>query len=148
MNEAVPTALAVEQAMYVDAPRERVFELLTNVSEIRRWMPMSAFEPRVGGRFEFVRGDWQAEGEVTELESPRLVVYTWDWRNQPLGVRTEVRWELEEDGEGTLVRFSHRGFHDPEQHADHGHGWTFYVSRLKTAAEGGDPGPDDLVPRR
>jgi hypothetical protein len=33
VNEAVRTALAVEQAMYVDAPRERVFELLTDVNE-------------------------------------------------------------------------------------------------------------------
>ena len=146
MSQSVPTALAVEQTIYIEASREAVFELLTDIEQIPRWMPVTVFEPHVGGRYEFLRGDWNSFGEVIEFDPPRLVTYTWDWRNQPLGVRTEVRWELEQDGDGTLVRLTHRGLPDSDQQAAHGHGWSHYIARLKTAAEGGDPGPDDLAP--
>ena len=55
---------------------------------------------------------------------------------------TEVRFELEEDAGGTIVRLSHRGFPEPAQRESHSHGWSHYALRLKTVAEGGDPGPD------
>src|SRR5262249_28647008 len=100
VNGTAAAALAVEQTIRIRAPRERVFRLLTDLAEIPRWMPVTAFEPRVGGRVEFVKGEMHAEGEVTEFEPPRAIAYTWDWRNQPLGARTEVRFELAEDGDG------------------------------------------------
>jgi len=96
MSEAQAAALAVHHTVHIDAPRERVFELLSDPAQIPSWMPVTALEPRLGGRFEFVRDEWQAVGEVIAFDPPRLVAYTWDWRNQPMGVRTEVRWELEE----------------------------------------------------
>ena len=142
MSGAAAAALVVEQTIHIEAPRPRVFELLTNAAEIARWMPVVTFEPRVGGRLEFVKGEWEAEGEVIEFEPPRAVAYTWDWRNQPLGAQTEVRFELEEDAGGTIVRLSHRGFPEPAQRESHSHGWSHYALRLKTVAEGGDPGPD------
>jgi uncharacterized protein YndB with AHSA1/START domain len=142
VNETAAAALAVDQTIRIRAPRERVFRLLTDLAELPRWMPVTAFEPRVGGRVEFVKGDMHAEGEVTEFEPPRAVAYTWDWRNQPLGARTEVRFELAEDGDGTLVHLTHRGFREEERRARHAVGWTHYAARLATVAEGGDPGPD------
>jgi len=103
-----------------------------------------AFESRLGGRFEMVRGEWEAAGEVIEFEPPRAVAFTWDWRNQPLGARTEVRFELEEDGGATVVHLRHTGFSEQAQQASHSEGWEHYTGRLKTIAEGGDPGPDLL----
>jgi uncharacterized protein YndB with AHSA1/START domain len=148
MKQTAATAFAVRRSIHITAPRPRVFELLTDVAEAARWIPITVFEPRLGGRVVFARGEAVAEGEVIEFDPPRSVAYTWDWRDRPLGVRTEVRWELDEDGDGTLVRLSHTGFRDPERRADHEHGWSHYTRRLKTAAEGGDPGPDQLEPRR
>jgi len=144
MNGTTAAALAVEQTIRIRAPRERVFSLLTDVAEIPRWLPVVALEPRVGGRFELIKGDWHAEGEVTQFEPPRAIAYTWDWRKQPLGARTEVRFELEEDDDGTVVRLSHRGFREEGQQASHAHGWSYYGDRLRTVAEGGDPGPDRM----
>jgi uncharacterized protein YndB with AHSA1/START domain len=144
MSGAGATALAVEQTIRIEAPRERVFALLTDIAEIPRWMPAVTFDRQVGGRFEMVKGEWHAEGEVIELDPPRVVAYTWDWRNQPLGARTEVRFELEEDGAATIVRLTHRGFREPDQQASHDHGWAHYGQRLKTVAEGRDPGPDRM----
>ena len=50
--------------------------------------------------------------------------------------------ELEPDGEGTLLRFSHSGLPDADATAQHGHGWDHYLARLEIAARGGDPGRD------
>lgn len=45
------TTADVTQAIDVDAPRERVWELLTDPAELPRWWPDAAeLEPRVGGR--------------------------------------------------------------------------------------------------
>ena len=51
MSDTQATALSVEQTIRIEAPRERVFALLTDGAEIPRWMPMT-LEPRVGGRVE------------------------------------------------------------------------------------------------
>jgi uncharacterized protein YndB with AHSA1/START domain len=144
MSDLAAAALAVEQTIRIEAPRRRVFALLTDVTEMPRWFPIVTFEPRVGGRFEAIKGEWEAEGKVIEFEPPRAVAYTWDWRNQPIGARTEVRFELEEDGEGTIVRLTHRGFPEQAQKESHTRGWSYYAERLKTVAEGGDPGPDRM----
>lgn len=144
MSEVRAAALAVEQTIRIEAPRERVFALLTEVAKGPGWFPITVFEARLGGRVEVVRDEWHAEGEVIEFEPPRLVAYTWDWRNQPLGARTEVRWELEEDTGGTLVRLSHTGFREQAQRESHNGGWAYYGQRLKIVAEGGQPGPDRM----
>lgn len=142
MSDLAPAALAVEQTIRIEAPREQVFALLTDVAEMPRWMPVVAFEPHLGGRFEMVKDDWEAEGEVIEFDPPRAVAFTWDWRNQPLGARTEVRFELEEDGAATVVRLTHAGFPEQAQQKSHSEGWAHYIGRLKKIAEGDDPGPD------
>ena len=49
---------------------------------------------------------------------------------------------LEPDGEGTLLRFTHRDLPSAASAESHGHGWDHYMSRLVTAAAGGDPGVD------
>lgn len=147
MSGLVSPSLALEQTIRIKAPRERVFALLTDVAHLPRWMPVVSFEARLGGRFEMVKDEWTAEGEVIEFEPPRAVAFTWDWRNQPLGARTVVRFELEEDGPETVVRLTHTGFSEQAQQESHGAGWEHYAGRLKTIAEGGDPGSDHPVLR-
>src|SRR5579864_9826423 len=137
-GEVLPAELAVEQTIRIAAPRERVFALLTDVAQMPRWMPVTIFEARVGGRFEFARNA-VAVGEVIEFDPPRVVTFTWDWRDQPLGRRTVVRFELAEDGGGTLVRLTHSGFRAQDQCEVHRRGWFHYGQRLKLVAEGGTP---------
>lgn len=135
--------LTVERTVRILAPREHVFELLTDVRQMTRWIPVVTFEPQIGGRFEMVvDGEWVAEGEVFEYSPPASIGFTWDWRNQPLGAPTQVRFDLEEDGAATVVRLRHTGFPELAQQDSHTRGWTHYTLRLKTAAEGRDPGPD------
>jgi uncharacterized protein YndB with AHSA1/START domain len=136
--------LTVDKTIRINAPREHVFKLLSDPKEIKRWKPMTSFEPRVGGHYQFEKGEWIAVGEIVEFDPPRVVAYTWDWKNSPLGTRTVVKYELQADGDATIVRLTHTGFTDAERAKAHGEGWEHYGQRLKIAAEGGDPGPDTM----
>lgn len=145
MTNGAPTALSVERTIHIDASRERVFELLTDVAQMPRWIPVVTFEPRVGGRFEMVNGDWIAEGTVTAIDPPNSLAYTWDWRNQPLGALTHVSFDLVDDAGGTLLTLRHSGFPHPDQQASHTRGWDHYLARVTMLAEGRDPGPDPFL---
>ena len=56
---------------------------------------------------------------------------------------TTVEFELVPDGDGTLVRLTHRGI-PAEDVPIHRAGWDVFVPRLALAAEGGAPGPMPL----
>jgi uncharacterized protein YndB with AHSA1/START domain len=136
--------LLVEQEIHIAAPPERVFALLTDPDQIARWMPVT-LDPRVGGAFRMGTGEWEVLGEVTALEPPRRISFTWDFPNRPIGARTEVTFELEPEGGGTRVRVRHTGFVTQEEADAHARGWTHYTGRLAAVAEGRDPGPDELA---
>jgi uncharacterized protein YndB with AHSA1/START domain len=144
MTEATTTAFEVKQSIEIEAPRERVFALVATPEGMAKWAPYTAFEPRLGGRYDFVKDEWHATGEVTEIDPPRVVAYTWDWLNEPLGVRTEVRFELEDSGAGTILHLTHVGLPSEQQRKSHDHGWAHYAGRVKDVAEGRDPGPDKM----
>lgn len=134
----------VEKTIHIDAPQEAVFKLLSDPEQIKRWQPMTEYDPRLGGALRFEKGEWIAVGEIVEFDPPRVVAYTWDWQNAPLGARTIVKFALTKDGKGTLVQLTHSGLLDAERAEAHGEGWAHYLKRLKITAEGGDPGPDTM----
>ena len=78
-----------------------------------------------------------AEGRFVELDPFQRVVFTWSWASSPLSSlppgSTVVTVHLRPDGDGTLPH--------AEQEI-HEAGWSLYLDRLVTVAEGGDPGPD------
>jgi uncharacterized protein YndB with AHSA1/START domain len=124
-----------------------VYAYLTDSERWARWQGESAeIEPVPGGRFRMtVANASTAEGEFVALEPDRRVVFTWGWVGHPAvppGSST-VEVELLPDGDGTLVRLTHRGL-PPEERSIHRAGWDHYLPRLAAAATGGDPGPDVL----
>jgi predicted dithiol-disulfide oxidoreductase (DUF899 family)/uncharacterized protein YndB with AHSA1/START domain len=146
-------AFAVQREIHIDAPRERVFELLSSRDRIASWMPATTFEPHVGGKVAFTFApegvDWLTIGQVTEFEPPERVAFTWDHPSEPLGAVTEIRFELTPDEGGTRVRLTHTGFVSEEQQIDHDGGWTYFLDRLKVAGEGGTPEIDgDILASR
>ena len=89
-----------------------------------------------------------ASGEFVEVDPPRRLVYTWGWEPGadgpnpvPPGSST-VEIELVPEGDGTLLRFTHRDLPSDEAAKSHGHGWDHYLARLQIAAAGGDAGED------
>ncbi|MFC5219770.1 SRPBCC family protein [Streptomyces coerulescens] len=142
MNEGV---VMIERL--IAARPETVFSFFTDRDKWLSCMGRSGefvFEP--GGAYRTnVTGENVAEGRFIEIDPPKRLVFTWGWAEGGMPVApgsTTVEITLEPVPEGTLLRLHHRGLPTPEACAAHEEGWTHYVERLATAAQGGDPGDD------
>jgi uncharacterized protein YndB with AHSA1/START domain len=149
------TEMAVEKELTIDASPETVWEFLVQPEKATRWMGTAAtLDARPGGEYHVdVIDGHVARGEFVEVERPRRLVYTFGWEPEegnpgavPPG-STTIEIELVPDGDGTLLRFSHR-LDSVDDAGKHAPGWDHYLDRLATAAEGGDPGPDPWVEER
>jgi uncharacterized protein YndB with AHSA1/START domain len=94
-------------------PPERVWNALTDPAALGEWLMDNSFEPRLGHRFQFrttPRPGFKGlvDCEVTELDPPRRLAYTWHggWTGRP----TVVTYTLEAVPEGTRQRLDHTGF--------------------------------------
>jgi uncharacterized protein YndB with AHSA1/START domain len=129
----------------VAASPAAVYAYLTDSTRWARWQGVGAdLDPVPGGRFRMLMGNgMSAEGQFLELVPDERVVFTWGWvghETLPPGSST-VEIELVPEGEGTLVRLTHRGL-PAEELEIHAVGWRHYLPRLALAAEGGEPGID------
>ena len=88
---------------------------------------------------------------VVQLVPGRRVVFTYGWERTEVQIppgSTTVEIDLLPRPDGsTLLKLIHRGLDDLAADAHHG-GWTHYLDRLRTAAEGTPPGPDPFADRR
>lgn len=113
------------------------------------WQGVDAeVDGRPGGEFTVTMPNGaRAAGSFVDLRPGRRVVFSWGWVGHaglPPGSST-VEVDLVPDGEGTLVRLTHRGL-PPEELELHAAGWNRYLPRLVLAAEGREPEPDRVVP--
>lgn len=100
-------AIDVRFERYYPHAIEKVWRALTDPERLADWMGASRVEPRVGGRIEMMLGGpAPMHGTVLEWEPPNVLEFTWSNRNSPDGV---VRYELERQGTGTRLVFSHQG---------------------------------------
>jgi len=148
--ERAAERVAVEREIEIAASPETVWSYLVDPVKAHRWWGRAiSLDLRPGGalRVEVTMGS-VASGVVLEVDPPRRLVYTWGWEVGgggpelvPPGSST-VEIELVPSGEATTVRLVHRDLPGPESAEAHAQGWEHYLSRLATAAAGGDPGPD------
>jgi uncharacterized protein YndB with AHSA1/START domain len=146
--EAATETTSVEREIVIAASPETVWQFLVDPEKATRWMGQAAsFDPRPGGvyRVEVIPGN-TASGEFVELDPPRRLVHTWGWEpggaSQVAAGTTTVEFELIPNGDGTTLRFRHRGLPSAQAVQSHAHGWDHYLERLVTSASGGDAGPD------
>lgn len=127
----------VTQAVEVDAPRERVWQLLTDPAELPRWWPDAAeLEPRVGGRVKLDFGPGDVSGEVTRWEPPSALAFTWVPSNMP-GLELHVTFTVDDLGGGrSRVQVVHSGFETAPAEAREAvaGGWEHFLPRLARAA--------------
>lgn len=133
---------------HVAAPPETVYSYLTESAKWSRWQGTEAtIEARPGGIFLIkMPNGATARGEFVELIPDEKVVFTWGWVDHP-GVppgSSTVEIEITVVDNGSLVTLTHRDLPDDEVEI-HTKGWSRYLHRLGTVAEGGeverDPGP-------
>ena len=133
----------------IAAPPERVFKAISDAEEIRRRSPqLDAYEmdTRPGGRWYLEMRPAQPyhavnvirhEGEVLEIDPPRLLVYTWfaNFHKDPK-MRSVVRWELTPTRTGTHVKLTHSGLAaEPESARDYSGGWPGVLEQIKNSVE-------------
>ena len=75
------TSDPVVKQIYIDAPPQVVFELLTDPVKMLRWMGIAAeIDPRPGGIYRLdPNGCDVIRGEYLEVVPSSKVVFTWGW---------------------------------------------------------------------
>jgi uncharacterized protein YndB with AHSA1/START domain len=108
-------------------PVDRAWRAITEPAELARWFvgPV-AWTPAVGETFE---ADGQV-GRITELEPPRAIAWTW-------GIE-RFRFDLEPDGNGCRLVFTHAYDDRLAGVAQLAAGWEAYLDRLEALVGGGE----------
>lgn len=143
MNEQ-PSGLSLELRCDVEAPRERVFGLLTEPGELAKWWgprgfttPESEIDLRVGGGYRLTMQPPDGEafhlsGDFLAIDPPSRVVYTFRWDEPTVDDReTVVTLSLKPIGDATEVWLSQSGFATEERLALHRSGWTEAFEKLR-----------------
>jgi uncharacterized protein YndB with AHSA1/START domain len=98
-------------------PVEQVWAAITDPVHRDKWMGKTSIEPRTGGLITTVASgpplppdQKRMTGRILVWDPPRVFEHEW---NQPIVEPGVVRYELQSDGTGTLLRFSHRGLSVP-----------------------------------
>ena len=119
-------------------PVEAVWAALTDPAAISDWlMEAPEFEPVLGARFrmrtERLSADGWVRAQVTELDPPRRMVWTWsvDDATPP----TTVTFELTPEAGGTRLRLTHIGEIDPSAGGLIRDGWPGKIEALRRTLE-------------
>ena len=112
-------------------PIERVWRAVTEPAELEHWFPSSVqLDLREGGAMTFTFREHEIEpmqGRVTELDPPRRFWFLWG--------EEELRLELDPDGDGCRLRFTHL-LSAREQAARDAAGWHVCLDRLERLVAG------------
>ncbi|MFN7916337.1 MAG: SRPBCC family protein [Vicinamibacterales bacterium] len=125
---STPSDVEIRITRLFNAPRELVFDAMTQPAHVRQWwgqlgegysVPVCTIDLRVGGRWEFVNrhpgGDVTFYGEYLEIERPSRLVFTEIFAAYPDVVST-VSTDYTEERGGTrmtaIVRYPSREVRD------------------------------------
>ena len=125
--------LQIERTFHASA--QAVFEAWTSEEVLRRWWHAAhdwetieaSVDLRVGGALRVVMRDphedveYGGGGRYTEIDPPRRLAFTWLWNGSDKRQLIEI--DLDEVGDVTTVRFTHRDLWDEEAVRSHRDGW-------------------------
>jgi uncharacterized protein YndB with AHSA1/START domain len=117
-------------------PPERVWRAITEPADLAQWFPADIEGDLMTAgaelRFPFREGEAETQsGEVIESDPPRILAYTWGDQS--------LRFELEPDGDGTRLVFTHAL--PREETAQVAAGWELRLGALEDVLDGRQP-PD------
>lgn len=148
------TGVSLRLTRVVGVDPETAFRAWTEADQMKRWacpegmrVETAVSEPEVGGAFRLVmvspEGDrYTAVGEYREVDPPRRVVYTWDWKDEPgrMNVDTLVTVEFRDLEGGTEVVLTHERFPTDGDRDGHREGWESTLRQFEALFERGTPG--------
>jgi uncharacterized protein YndB with AHSA1/START domain len=114
-------------------PVEAVWAALTDPEELAAWLGPGTVEPRTGGQVSIRTGPGDRperqrmiSGRVLAWDPPRVLEHEWIQPGLDISV---VRYELEADAGGTILRLTHRRSVAPGATGGRA-GWHAYLDRL------------------
>jgi uncharacterized protein YndB with AHSA1/START domain len=112
-------------------PIEAVWRSVTEPGELAHWFPAEVtVDLRVGGRMSFAFPDEglpPSDGEVVECDPPRRFAFSWG--------EEHLSFELEPDGDGCVLRFTHV-LSARDQAARDAAGWHVCLDRMEQRLAG------------
>ncbi|MHB8573734.1 MAG: SRPBCC family protein [Dehalococcoidia bacterium] len=129
------TAASIVIDEFIPRPIESVWKALTDRAAIAQWLMENDFEPVLGHRFTFkappipaVDFDGIVRCEVTAIEPPRLLAYSWAGGTMDTVVTYRLAPAQEGGKAGTSLHFEHSGFDlsnavDQFAYNNMSHGW-------------------------
>ncbi|WP_017559549.1 SRPBCC family protein [Nocardiopsis baichengensis] len=123
-------------------PVEQVWRALTEPERLNRWypFPVASLDLRVGGAIRFDDGEGTTmDGVVVELDPPHRFAFS-EHAPEEMGREGDdiARFELEPDGDGCLLVFTHV-FDDRPGAASYAVGWDTCLGALRAVAAGREP---------
>lgn len=140
---------SIEKELFIKATPQRVFQALTEQTELERWFLVKAeLDLRPGGAISFewdrARGVYNF-GKILVLDPPHRLSYTWEAMEPS---PTPVTFELTAENDGTRLHLIHSGIGEGKEW-DHyytlrNNGWNIHLEHLVAWLETGtcsSPGP-------
>ena len=143
---------SIEREIYVDAPPDTVFDVVSSPDHIRDWWSAETeLAPLAGSTGELTWRD-EASGRVdvvpitvVDAEPPHRFAFRWTHGPGETATPTNsmlVTFELAASGTGTRLRLTETGFRErgweiavvEETYEDHVRGWDFYLPRIAGVA--------------
>ena len=122
---------------------QRVYDALSTLDGLSGWWAeKTTGDTAPGGVIEFRFGPGGIDMKVVELDPGRLV--RWEVVGGPEEwIGTEVRFDIRQDGDWTIVLFRHEGWREPVEFMHHcSTKWATYLVSLKQLLETGTGAPD------
>ena len=129
----------------IHAPCGIVFRAWTDPRQMVQWWSPADIECRsvtadlkIGGAYRIHmisgKGDHIAIGNYKEIVPNKRLQFTWQWESYAMP-DSVVTVEFEDLGKTTRLTFTHEGFPDEEDAADHKRGWTTAIEKFARLIE-------------
>jgi len=130
----------IQHAIQIPATPETVYPLAATAAGFAQWWAADITEPAGAVELGFFNRSTLYRLRLTAKDAPRSVEWVCETGAEWTG--THIRFRLEAQGAGTLLRFAHAGWQaETDYFTSCNTTWGELMFRLKAAAEGKPRGP-------
>ncbi|MBI4872343.1 MAG: SRPBCC domain-containing protein, partial [Candidatus Riflebacteria bacterium] len=131
----------ISRNLPIRATPQRVFQALTKAEELPAWICDGVtIDPKVGGKMELRWHVGKAEPDVSELTIQELVPdkkLVMKGEKRSFWPNTTLTFQLKQDGDRTILSFTHDGFPADFPVAEYETRWTHKLEALRNYVETG-----------